>query len=267
VIGVPGLTGNVENFAFLGERIAGEDLRLVAMDLRGRGRSDATPPGTYGWENHARDVLRVADALGVDRFALLGQSMGGSVAMKIAEVDAARLRAIVLVDVAGRVDPGVGAVITEALARVGRVFGSPDQYLAEVRAGGLIDPWTDYWERAYLYDLHEVDGGVQTRTSIHAVAEDRAYTLTQDPYDRWRHLTMPTLLVRATREIRAGAGHVVPVDDLDRFTRAVAHAEVVEVDGNHLTVNTHPDLATEARSFLLTATAELRPSGRRPRRA
>ncbi len=257
VIGLPGLTGNVENFAFLGERVAGDDLQLVAVDLRGRGHSPATPAGSYGWENHARDVVAVADALGVDRFALVGQSMGGSVAMKVAELNALRLRAVVLVDVAGRVDPGVGPVIAATLARLSRVFESPEQFLTEVRASGLIEPWSDYWERAYRYDLHEGDGGVQTRTSIDAVAEDRAYTITQDPYDRWGHLTMPTLLVRATREIRTGAGHVVPLDELNRFARAVPHAEIVEVDANHLTVNTHPDLPTVARPFLLQAPAGL----------
>jgi len=253
VLGLPGLAGNVENFAFIGERIAGDDLQLVALDLRGRGHSVATAAGTYGWENHARDVLAVAEALGAGRFAVVGQSMGGSVAMKLAELDASRLDAVILVDVAGRVDPGVGPVIAEALARVGRIFESPEQYVAEVRASGLIEPWSDYWERAYRYDLHRVDGGVETRTSPSAVAEDRAYTATQDPYDRWAHLTMPTMLVRATREIRPGAGHVVPLDDLNHFTRAVAHAEIVEIDANHLTVNTHPELASAAGSFLRRA--------------
>jgi pimeloyl-ACP methyl ester carboxylesterase len=96
---------------------------------------------------------------------------------------------------------------------------------------------------------------VRCRTSPGAVAEDRAYTATQDPYARWAHLTMPTLLVRATRELVRGAGHVVPVAERDRFRRSVPHAAVVEIDANHLTVNTHPDLAVAVRSFLVrTAT-------------
>ena len=88
-----------------------------------------------------------------------------------------------------------------------------------------------------------------------AVAEDRAYTLTQDPYARWRHLTMPTLLVRATRELRPGAGFVVPADDRDRFLREVPRGAVVEVDANHLTVNTHADLVTSVKPFLERASA------------
>ena len=39
-------------------------LQLVAVDLRGRGRSEVTGAGTYGWRSHARDVLGVANAVG-----------------------------------------------------------------------------------------------------------------------------------------------------------------------------------------------------------
>lgn len=253
VLGLPGLTGNIKNFAFLGERLGSDTLQLVALDLRGRGTSDVTPRGTYGWETHARDALGVADTLGFDRLTVIGQSMGASVAMKIAALAGARLDAVVLVDVAGRVDRGIAGPVAASIGRLGRVYESVDHYLAEVRSEGLVDPWTRHWDEAYRYDLAEVDGGVQPRTRLHAVREDRAYTATQDPYDRWRHLTMPTLLLRATQELRPGAGFVVPPDDRDRFLCAVPHAAVTEVDANHLTINTHTDTAAAIRSFLAGA--------------
>lgn len=250
MVGVHGLTGNLKTFAFLGGRIAGDDLQLVALDLRGRGRSDATPRGTYGWDSHALDVLGVADALGVERFAVIGLSMGGSVAMRIAAVAGRRLEAVVLVDVAGRVDRGVAAPIRASIDRLGRVYESADHYLDAVRSQGLVDPWSDDWACAYRYELGAVEGGVRPRTSVDAVHEDRAYTATQDAYERWRHLTMPVLLLRATRQLQAGAGLVVPADDLDRFTRTVPHAVITEVDANHLTIATHAETAVAVRQFL-----------------
>ena len=250
VFGLPGLSGNVKNFDYLGERIGGETLQLVALDWRGRGKSETTDVGTYGWENHALDVLTVADALGYESFAVIGQSMGGSVAMKIAELAASRLNAVVLVDVAGRVDPGVGAVIADSIGRLGRVHESADEYVRVVRSQGLIDPWTDYWDRAHRYELEDDEDGVRTRTSTEAVAEDRAYTRTQDPYRRWKKLTMPTLLVRAKQELRPGSGFVVPVDDCEHFLREVPGATVVEIDANHLSINTHPDTVSAILRFL-----------------
>ena len=84
-----------------------------------------------------------------------------------------------------------------------------------------------------------------------AVAEDRAYTATQDPYERWKHLTMPTLLLRATRELRPGSGYVVPADDRVLFVRTVKDSRVSEADANHLTINTHPAAAEAIRLFLV----------------
>lgn len=249
VFGLHGLSGTMRTFDPLGEQI-GDVAALVALDLRGRGRSEATPAGTYGWEQHARDVMAVADVLGAKTFAVVGHSMGASVAMKIAELDAARLRAVVLVDVAGRVDPGVGPVIAAVIERLDRVHASEDAYLDAVRAEGLFDPWDDHWERVHLADLRAVDGGVRSRAHPVALDEDRAYTSTQDPHRRWMHLTMPTLLVRATQELPGAAGHVVPAAERDRFVAAVPHASLVEVDANHLTITAHPEAVAAMCDFL-----------------
>jgi pimeloyl-ACP methyl ester carboxylesterase len=249
VLGLPGLAGNIKNFDYLGERIVGDGIQLVAVELRGRGRSARTGPGTYGWDNHASDVLAVADSLGFDRFGLIGMSMGGSVAMKVAQLNGSRLSAVVLIDVAGRVDRGVGAVVASALERVRHVFASSDEYVEAVKRQGLIEPWNEYWDRAYRYELEVVPEGVVCRTSADAVDEDRKYSSTQHPYDRWKSLTMPTMLLRASRELRHGSGYVVPEDDRDRFQRDVPHATVLDVDANHLTITTHPAASEEIRKF------------------
>jgi len=79
VVCVPGLSANLSGFDRLAERLAGETLQLVAIDLRGRGRSEVTGAGTYGWRNHARDVLGIADAVGASSFAIIGQSSGAAI--------------------------------------------------------------------------------------------------------------------------------------------------------------------------------------------
>jgi pimeloyl-ACP methyl ester carboxylesterase len=251
VIGLHGLSGNMKNLDFLGERLSRDDLQLVAIDLRGRGKSQTTPPGTYGWESHAQDVLAVAEALGFDRFGLIGQSMGGSVAMKVAEIDAPRLTSVVLMDIAGRVDPGVGSAISAVIGQLDQTYDSVESYLAAKKALGLIEPWSDYWDRAYRYGLEKQGRHFRTLADHAALSEDRAYTATQDPYGRWKHLSMPTLLLRATRELRPGTGYVVPPDDRDTFVRTVAGSELAEVDANHLTINTHSDSADAIRAFLV----------------
>lgn len=56
------------------------DFRLIYVDARGQGRSDRVDPETLSLGVFARDVDLLADALGLERFALLGHSFGAIVA-------------------------------------------------------------------------------------------------------------------------------------------------------------------------------------------
>ena len=50
--------------------------RILRYDTRGHGASDG-PPGDYSIELLARDVLGLAEALGIHKFAFCGISLGG----------------------------------------------------------------------------------------------------------------------------------------------------------------------------------------------
>src|SRR5439155_4847715 len=58
----------------------GDDYRLLYVDERGQGRSDRVDPATLSLEVFARDVDLLAEALELERFALLGHSFGAIVA-------------------------------------------------------------------------------------------------------------------------------------------------------------------------------------------
>ena len=58
----------------------GDDYRLLYVDERGQGRSERVDPATLSLEVFARDVDQLAEALGLDEFALLGHSFGAIIA-------------------------------------------------------------------------------------------------------------------------------------------------------------------------------------------
>jgi len=60
----------------------GEDLRLIFVDLRACGRSERPPEHTWTLERHAQDVIMLARALRLDRYAVLGHSYGAFVALQ-----------------------------------------------------------------------------------------------------------------------------------------------------------------------------------------
>ncbi len=249
MIAVPGLSANLRGFDFLAERLASR-FRVAALDLRGRGNSEVSPPGTYGWANHARDVIAVADALGVDDFVVLGQSMGAFVAMEVARQAPVRLQAAVFLDACGLPDPETIAPIRAAIERLGAVYPSFEGYLAVVQQLGTIRPWSPYWERYFRYELADVPGGVRARSDRGAVLEDADYGEAHSPDHLWPNLTMPILLARATQPLVGASGFIVPVAEREAFLAVVRSASLVEVDANHYGINTHPATADAIEAFV-----------------
>jgi pimeloyl-ACP methyl ester carboxylesterase len=259
VIGIPGLSANLMSFEFIGERLAAAGMQLVAVDLRGRGRSDVTAPGSYGWVKHAADLFAVADTLGAPRFSLIGHSMGAAVAMAASAQDAARLDRVVLIDLCGVPDASAAGPIGTSISRLGTVYRSTDEYLALVRGAGIIDPWNTYWDQYFRYELQPAEGGVSPRTSAAAVTEDvmfgaGAFAFGDDAgvYGLWRSLTMPVLALRATREMLPGTGFIFSVRDRDRLPQQVPSSVVTEIDANHFTIVTTDSTVAASIEFLAT---------------
>lgn len=61
-----------------------ERFRVVTFDMRGHGRSDRSAGAALSLEGLVQDLLTVADAAGAQRFHLVGESIGGTIALKAA---------------------------------------------------------------------------------------------------------------------------------------------------------------------------------------
>ena len=70
--------------------------RCLALDLRGWGDSDA-PPAGYHVADMADDVAGLVSTLGLDRYTLMGHSMGGKVAQAFAARHPVGLEALLLI--------------------------------------------------------------------------------------------------------------------------------------------------------------------------
>ena len=77
----------------LGEALA-DDYHVFALDQRGHGDSEWPRPPSYMTSDFVEDLRAVADAWGLWRFALIGQSMGASILLKSLAHEN-RLRAVV----------------------------------------------------------------------------------------------------------------------------------------------------------------------------
>lgn len=71
--------------------------RTFALDLRGFGLSSRGTAGPYGLDDQARLVAAFLDAQGIERAAVIGHSMGGEVALRLALLYPRRVRGLVVV--------------------------------------------------------------------------------------------------------------------------------------------------------------------------
>ena len=100
VLALHGWLDNAASFVPLAAHLPGID--LVAIDLPGHGRSVHLPPGAdYSFAGAMHNVLDVADALGWERFALLGHSMGAGIASLLAAACPQRVERLLAIEALG----------------------------------------------------------------------------------------------------------------------------------------------------------------------
>jgi pimeloyl-ACP methyl ester carboxylesterase len=103
---VHGFTGSSLDWTDVVEPLA-RGRRVVTLDHRGHGESPNTgDPVSYTFDQLVADMSRLVDRLGLERFDLLGHSMGGIVAMRYALLHPERVRSLVLMDTAAGAQAG-----------------------------------------------------------------------------------------------------------------------------------------------------------------
>jgi len=100
VLALHGWLDNAASFVPLAAHLPALD--LVAIDLPGHGHSAHLPPGAqYNTPGAICHVLDVADALGWDRFTLLGHSMGAGIASLTAAAAPERIERLIAIEALG----------------------------------------------------------------------------------------------------------------------------------------------------------------------
>lgn len=206
--------------------------RVVAIDLAGFGGSRATAAATV--DEHADLVAKTLDALGIDRAAVLGVSMGGYVALALLARHPAKISTLVLVDSRAAADDDAArrgrAGSEETLRRVGpralaesllpRLVGESAGETPRTRVldlAGDQDPEGIARAIGALRDRPDRTGLLATlAVPLHAIVGD------EDVITPEREMRELVLRVRgATIDVVRGAGHLVPLEAPERFAELV----------------------------------------------
>lgn len=207
--------------------------RTIAFDRPAFGLSARPLPGDPGWPAGAspyaaaaqvEQTIHLMDALGVERAVLVGNSAGGTLALRIALAHPERVRALVLLDPAVYTDgppPWTRWLLdTPQLRRVGPLLlrGLADQSQRMVDAAwhdpSRVDAatWTGY--RRWL----GVDGWDQALWHFTLAARDHA-----DVREGLAAIRAPTLVITGDDD------RVIPTAESVRLAEAIADAELVVI--------------------------------------
>jgi lipase len=194
VVAVHGITASHLSWAVVAQALhqAGEsgqsaqsgespEIRLIAPDLRGRGRS-AGLPGPYGMAQHAADLAAVTEALEVPQAVLVGHSMGAFVALVATHLYPDRFSDLLLVDggLPLAMPPGISredllaATLGPAMSRLSMTFPDRATYLEFWKAHPAFagDQWSEAVADYAAYDLTGTEPDLRPSTALEAVRQD-----------------------------------------------------------------------------------------------
>ncbi len=209
-----------------GERLGAAGYHAVAFDARGHGDSDWAPDGVYGQDIMVEDLKCVVAALGDRRPVLVGASMGGGTSLVAVGEDHVDATALVIVDIAPRVEPQGVDKIQAFMSRKPEGFSSL-QEVADAIAGyqphrtrprtldglaknvrlGADGKYRWHWDPRFRAGKRDLD---KRRVRLEACA---------------RSLTLPTLLVRG------GLSDVLSEEGAQEFLKLCPRSEYVNVTG------------------------------------
>lgn len=132
--------------------VLAERYRVISYDARGHGESPA-PPGPYTLDDLVDDVVALLDEVGAERAHLVGVSLGGMTAMRMAVRDPARVHRMVLLCTSASTD---AAPFRERAAAVRRGGTAP---LAQAVVSKWVTPGFAAAHPAVVQRLEEMVAG------------------------------------------------------------------------------------------------------------
>ncbi|KZC17403.1 alpha/beta hydrolase [Rhodanobacter sp. FW510-R12] len=247
LLALHGWLDNAGSFAHLAPRLAAR-WRVIALDLPGHGHSGHLATGaSYHYVDHVQAVLAAADALRLDRYALLGHSLGAGIAALVAAARPERIERLLLIEGLGPLgDDGSHTLqrFRDALAPRGdngkplRVFRDVD---LAISARSLASGLSAALARLIVErGLVATDGGWRWRSDPRLTRPSAARLAETQVRALLRGIAAPTALLLARP-----ATSYLPSAPMQARAECVANITVSHLDGGHHLHLEHPQAVAD----------------------
>ncbi|MGW0628886.1 alpha/beta fold hydrolase [Streptomyces sp. NPDC002758] len=207
--------------------------RVIRLDLRGHGESSGAGVRTVA--ELAEDVLALLDHLEVDRFVLIGHSMGGMISQTLALAHPERVERMVLVDSIGKMAYNRGRALLMAVSTL-----VPFKLFV---AANIQRAFAPGYPREEIRKYVSASAGTPREVVMTLYGAMRAF----DVLDRVGEIRTPTLMVHGYHDIQ------LPVGQMLRMAKAYPDAVVRIIDAGHeLPVEKPEELTIAVDRFVST---------------
>ena len=239
VLALHGITASHQCWPLVAERLPG--VRMIAPDLRGRGRS--VKSGPHGMRQHAADLVRVLDAFELDDVVVLAHSMGAFVAITLTGVAPERVAALVLVDggipLPRPADAAASTDLGPAAQRLMMTFPDQETYRDFWRQHpAFLSSWNAAVQNYVDYDLEGSAPQLRSSASATAVSADAGELFGGSEYEAaMAAVAVPVTFLRAPRGLLDEPLALYPPQAVQEARSDLPQMSVVEVDDvNHYTI-------------------------------
>lgn len=194
-----GLRGHSHAWDDVAARFCGE-FHVVALDQRGRGETDWAPGGDYSVDAFVTDLEQFCKTVGIEKFTLIGHSMGGRNSIAFAGRNTDALERLVIVDIGPDIDPAGGARITRELVEVPEEFDSFSAALQHVMSQNQFAS-EEVMRRRLTYQTKQLPNGKTGWRYDPEIREQRRNGSGAPPPNLWEpleYIECPTLVIRGS---------------------------------------------------------------------
>lgn len=247
VMMIHGLAGQAHTFDGIATKLA-SNYHVYCLDVRGRGESSWGPPNEYGFDTYVADLEAIRDGLGLHRLNLVGTSMGGIISMHYAARFPQHVDRVVLNDIGPEIDPQGLQRILSYVTNAPEMFADMKavvRYYKEHYAPMVEHLPDDQIAEFARYNVRKSDTGVYVWKMDPAVRSGAAPQPAMDPWDAWKAITAPALI------LRGGNSDVLTAAIAQKMLEAKPGTQLVEVPGvGHAPILTEPAAVKALEEFL-----------------
>jgi pimeloyl-ACP methyl ester carboxylesterase len=221
--------------------------RLIAPDLRGHGDSTHAVPPSYRIDDYADDLEGFVHALGIERFAMIGHSLGGVIALRFTDRNPERVWALGMIDSRPVTGSGRSGLVNRLSLLPHPVYADREEAVRRFRLlprGTSARP--EVLRSMALAALKPLDDGRLTLKFDRNAFSRRQFL---DLRPALATLRCPTLIIRGTESAFVDAAVTAEMQAL------CPHAEVIAIAGahHHVVLDRPEETSTHLRAFLARA--------------